>query len=468
MPKNLQDLDEVIIRRIGYFLHEDSFIPLPSFNPHWLNLKSDLNTRAGKDYRSLSNTSRKLKGILPLRGLHLELTRWYRLERWVRLAPKSVLGGVRRLVIDIEQTEKLAQQSLISKWLMLAEFLQLLTSLQELTIINIPLCQHDQVAQLLRRHITLHLPRLVSLDLRADCTLCSTVWIHPFLLVSSDLLSLRAVIQNGIEESFAISIEEFKKIHNVTEHPLRRLLIKVRAPEHSMKVIERLSTIFPRLETLLVSPHSIEEPYPIVPSLYLGVFPPRKNSIEEMKLLLMGGDVKVERLLMDTIQREGVTIDESLRRLSQLRNIRVIDLGMRICIGQNKERPNPYLSATPNKYKTAQHYFNQLKNLKGKNAKYQDYKFNLQTAFRMIAEKSVKYFPSLEVIYIWEVVRGKNDIAKQWNRWCCRIEHDSQAEDQIVVMVDPIPENTIGDWTTNDEGTGPEAADLYHSDHADD
>nr|XP_019044090.1 hypothetical protein I302_07370 [Kwoniella bestiolae CBS 10118]OCF23020.1 hypothetical protein I302_07370 [Kwoniella bestiolae CBS 10118] len=155
LPRNLLDLDDVIIRRIGYFLHEDNEIPLPLLHSHWMNFKTHIKPGIGRSYR--------------------------------------------RLEINIPQTAKLSSQSFFSKWLILVEFLSKLTSLEELIIIDLPFCQHDQLNEITKRHNKLHLPRRTSLSLQQTCRLCSTEWISPFLLACPNFLGLKAVCREGTE-----------------------------------------------------------------------------------------------------------------------------------------------------------------------------------------------------------------------------------------------------------------------------
>ncbi|WWD03702.1 hypothetical protein V865_001758 [Kwoniella europaea PYCC6329] len=157
MPTSLLQLSNEIISYIGDFLHQDHNIPIPSFHPHWAGFKHDINSDIQKHFLFFRSICTRTRNAIQLRDLHVTINRWSDVLRWNMECPKQVRQAVKRMIIDIPKNvapskvyvndgeHRLQERYHIGGiWSILTHFLFEFTALEELIIVNSPLCNHGE------------------------------------------------------------------------------------------------------------------------------------------------------------------------------------------------------------------------------------------------------------------------------------------------------------------------------------
>ncbi|WVR00138.1 hypothetical protein IAU59_007280 [Kwoniella sp. CBS 9459] len=251
MPAQLLDLSRELLRHIGSFLHDDYELSMPSFSPHWANFESEIDKDVVKHYLRFREVCSKIASACPLQGLHLTVNSCSCLLKWL-LAPESVLRGVRRMEIDIQHPPGREAWEL---WITLQSFLRHYPNLQELVIVNTPMCRHftSQITlDLLFPMAEPHLPSLESLSFQVECRLCSEQLPKLFIPGAPNLrhLNLCQVDEKGlIRPLFSESLSQ-----DFPSHRIQTLNIKT---HQDFKVftdtMNDVGRCFPKLKGLVLS-----------------------------------------------------------------------------------------------------------------------------------------------------------------------------------------------------------------------
>ncbi|WWD03714.1 hypothetical protein V865_001770 [Kwoniella europaea PYCC6329] len=179
MP-SLLDLEDETIKAIIRYTNKDTYIPIPSYGPHYQNFQSEINPRVSRDLLSFRSTCKRIHSLSKLEGLHVKATQGTKIAKWMSEAPREVEQGVRRLEIC---APFLAGSDLISTFSALIIFLHRFENLEELIIGNNPntSCYHlhgyttspDQLPGMLKLPLFPFLPNLRSLSVEVICPSCA-------------------------------------------------------------------------------------------------------------------------------------------------------------------------------------------------------------------------------------------------------------------------------------------------------
>ncbi|KAK6909349.1 hypothetical protein L486_01001 [Kwoniella mangroviensis CBS 10435] len=179
MP-SLLDLEDETIRAISRYTNKDTYIPIPSYGPHYQHFKSEINSRVSRDLLSFRSTCKRIHSLSGLDGLHVKATQGTKTAKWMSEAPREVEQGVRRLEIC---APFLTGSDLISTFSALIMFLHRFEDLEELIIGNNPniSCYHlhgyttspDQLPGMLKLPLFPFLPKLTSLSVEVACPSCA-------------------------------------------------------------------------------------------------------------------------------------------------------------------------------------------------------------------------------------------------------------------------------------------------------
>ncbi|WVF72947.1 hypothetical protein IAT40_007765 [Kwoniella sp. CBS 6097] len=224
MPTRFLDLSDELIRHIGFFLHDDNAIPMPSFSPHWANFNSAINKDVAKHYLKFREVCPRIAIACPLQGLHLVLKDWKHLLKWLNV-PESVLRGIRRVCVIIERP---SGRNIHALWTTLQNFLWRLPNLQELKIYKTPMCRHSEgvtTLELLPITTNTYLPKLESLSFELTCKCCSEQLPKLFIPGAPKLRHLKLCQPVGIR---AIPYITDHLLHPATHsHGIQTLYIKI-------------------------------------------------------------------------------------------------------------------------------------------------------------------------------------------------------------------------------------------------
>ncbi|WRT70161.1 uncharacterized protein IL334_007155 [Kwoniella shivajii] len=175
MP-SLLDLEDETLRLIGQYTNKDAHIPLPSFGPHWENFRSEISHKAARDLLSFRSTCKRVNGVCRLEGLHLRITKWQKMSRWMSNAPREVEQAIRRIHICLPVSDS----ARFSSFFGLTTFLHRFDNLEELIIHGCLSCSHmygysqdPSSANKLRLPEYSFLSNLKSLSVDVICPFCS-------------------------------------------------------------------------------------------------------------------------------------------------------------------------------------------------------------------------------------------------------------------------------------------------------
>ncbi|WVQ66937.1 uncharacterized protein L199_005128 [Kwoniella botswanensis] len=413
MP-DLMSLSDEIIDRIGYLLHQDNFIPFPSFNPSWANFALEINPTVASDYLAFRSTCKRIFHICGLKGLHIRLDRWGKLLKWLVYAPDQVKRGVRRMSIDI--THKRGR-SIISAWTTLITFLQTFPSLQELIIIDTPLCRHHDNTTSIRdlHHLTpLCFLQLSSLSFEMECRECSIHMPELVLECAPYVRHLKTIDSTQL----SIVLEAMDDTHPDDTRP-RFLCIKLFEDTSKLDmVLQTIGGCYPQVTHLHLSMHEVAKPHVFTPCAYisdLGSF----SEVEEVKIGLVTKS-EVEQILMghqvEPDEKALMMLNRSLSRMVKLRDL---DCGM-MFLDRNGHRP----IARPLAHETKTSYMDR----QAKSDEYRQRQIHKMHATSDFFFHNVGSF--LEVFSFWvSDRRGRPNCWNNWRRVRTTRSHDEDVGD---------------------------------------
>ncbi|WWC64515.1 uncharacterized protein I303_107125 [Kwoniella dejecticola CBS 10117] len=264
MPTTLLSLSDETLITIANFLHGDNEIPLPSFNPHWANFVHEIDPAVQKDYLSFRSTCRRLNSLCPLKQLHKVFRKWSTVQRWKAKCPVSVMKAIKRIIIDIPlkaapapfqaTTVEQKQQKDYDLWSSLSLFLGELTGLEELIIIQNPLCPfigNKSIVGRCRLPSRDFLPSLRSLAFESRCRRCCLQF--PIVLVPAapNLQHLKGTI-TAVEGFGLPSISEaWLARHSPQTHmPIESIMLKNDMTLTFEQIIKSLHSFAPNLKHL--------------------------------------------------------------------------------------------------------------------------------------------------------------------------------------------------------------------------
>ncbi|WWC64513.1 uncharacterized protein I303_107123 [Kwoniella dejecticola CBS 10117] len=292
MPPTFLDLDDEIILQIGDILHRDNEVPLPSFEPHWAGFEHSINPEIQKDSLSLRATCSRIKGLLSVKDLHIVTRQWSDIVLWNQECPSTVKQAVKRAIIDIppevgplyyhwdedHDLQEKDYEQILSVWTTLITFLSGLISLEELIIIESPLCRHFPSINI-REHCLIPLddilPALKSLAIECACMDCSAELPRLLIPTIPELQHLK-IVHTYFEHLTSISAnEEWLSRHpDKAFIPVETLAVKHRPndvdPTNERPVMEDVLTCFPGIEELYITGHTEENNTPPQPTFILG------------------------------------------------------------------------------------------------------------------------------------------------------------------------------------------------------
>ncbi|OCF41367.1 hypothetical protein I317_04848 [Kwoniella heveanensis CBS 569] len=270
MVKNLLDLSDEVLTHIASFTHRDDEIPLPSFGPHWLNLYQDFDQNVAQDYYSLRSTCKKINALCPLRGLHCELESLAQMDKMLTKAPQEALNGIRRMRVLIPRSSAPKVTSIYAKFINL---LQTLPNLEELIFVQNPFCFHpvyrtdERTTESLRIVPADFLPKLKSLSFDISCYCCKALLPSLIIPGAPQLKALRVAIGTdpkdptyGPVKALSALYSAWQKRHKDAPMPISNLFLRIIPSDAGLlNTLQQLSKVFPHLEHLHVSLHSLTD-----------------------------------------------------------------------------------------------------------------------------------------------------------------------------------------------------------------
>ncbi|WWC94933.1 hypothetical protein V866_001785 [Kwoniella sp. B9012] len=396
MPKSLLDLTDELLQHVAFYLHTDNFIPLLSFHPHHFNWASEINPGIQKDYMRFRSTCRRVNELCPPKGLHVVLKKWDRLVDWTVKAPDSVLAGVRRLVLDVPPK---VSMSLHTAWRILTRSLELLTNLEELTLLQTPLCPHKHkvaphYGRLSLNEVPIYtrdfLPRLKSFSISVRCDYCHEKLEHMFIAAIPLISTLKTSGFFLVEGADT----EWSDFHDDTTMPLKTIYTKVchivyiivEAPDS----LEDIGNRFPDLETLVVSRYEVED---------VNGCHTRAQSMTDWEWGLEyecseGLNYNIINFVTNGYEDHWDYLVRFLKNLGTLKKLKTLDIVMIFTIKDRRPSPGEYskeircsdIHNGPNKA----------------HQKIQEYESKLRSAMSKAAIPFLEHIPSLETGYFWE------------------------------------------------------------------
>ncbi|WWC91741.1 uncharacterized protein L201_006688 [Kwoniella dendrophila CBS 6074] len=443
MPCSLLDLTDELIQDVAFHLHRDNFIPLPSFHPHWSNFASEIDHEVSKDYMNFRSTCRKMRNLCPAKNLHLIIRRWDRLLDWTLKAPPAILKAVRRVEMGISPYKNL---SIITAWPTLVHFFSLLPNLEELIIVQAPVCHHQpgsvtQTSDLTPSPLNF-LPRLLALALRTECEICQTD-LYNLLIPSMPVikyLKITSQLYYSPETHSLWSERNGNRPVSIT-HLYDKTLNLFASPVADSQ-IQMFPDQVPFLETLII--HCSTYPHKTDPMHHMRARQCPNNGDH------WNSDYRVSEqfdapfaLFEDIISLDESQFREWMTYFNRFEKLKVLDWSC--CFTIEKLRPRNF-------------GFNRDCKAWSKDItsdRVEDYEVELRSAMRHAATRIFKAIPTLQVGYFWEPdgfaeYDAASDIA-EWYRWEWKriVEGDGSWD----VEISRIPQHFDAEFTLNEEGT---------------
>ncbi|WWC91744.1 uncharacterized protein L201_006691 [Kwoniella dendrophila CBS 6074] len=421
MSRTLLSLSDDIIHRIGYFLHQDNFIPLPSFHPHWANFASDINPKVATDYLAFSNTCKRVKKICPLKGLHIKLSKWSKLLKWIAYSPDQVRKGVHRIHLDISPRPG---KSIISTWITLSTFFRIFPFLEELILIDTPLCRHyNSTTKLADIHILgapMALTNLKSLAVDVNCRVCAETL--PLFLIKEiealqhlkavDCSNLSLVLQTMSDN---LTISDTSKHQPLSDHTLCFKAYPTLTDIEEM--LDKINTTFPRVTELHLSPHHrVSSAHKFRPYLYVNNVERNYKSGEGLTLgLIQAHDVWSLKTSGSTSMRHDTdSLQKIIDSLARFTRLQVLDCGVAVI------PEDGYWEHTSAKHgETLSEFMDRIK-------RWTDYS---RIRSDLLSSVEIMFFnaiPSLSCLQLWDV---DSDDWKYWTRFLQPEDPNEDCED---------------------------------------
>ncbi|WVW86220.1 hypothetical protein I302_108262 [Kwoniella bestiolae CBS 10118] len=403
MPPGLLSLSDDILHRIGYYLHQDNFIPLPSFHPHYANYASDIDPEVIADYLALRSTCSRMRSVLELKGIHVRLAKWSKLIKWITDGPDTVKRGVRRMSINISPK---SGQSLIPTWLTLAGFFESLFSLDELVIINTPLCRprfHASSGSCLPNYPHPILSNLTSLAVDTNCQACAKDLSVLITKYTSKLRHIKTIDSPNLP----VILQAISTTSSLAS--VRTLYIKLF--EGTSKVDEVLKVVYenlPQVTDLRLSMHNEGEPPVFLPCYVVNNFPSAvdANSVT-LGIISMGEAIDIADLPPEALQRDVDQLSNLLALLSRFEDLRFLDCGILVLAGNGHwEKTFP----TTTRSQTKRQLIDTLK-------KWDSHSDLSEMCRDKIKDTAFKHIPRLEGIAMWEIDSSDPGYWNYWNHY---------------------------------------------------
>ncbi|WVF72940.1 hypothetical protein IAT40_007758 [Kwoniella sp. CBS 6097] len=265
MPKNLLDLSDELLTHIASFTHGDTYIPIPSTHPHWLNLYHEFDQAHSQDYYNLRLVCKKLKALCPLAGLHCEIVTMEEIDSMLTKTPENALKGIRRLRVSMP---KYTVPDIISGWSIMISLFQSLENLEELMFGNVPFCEHHSPASgyvstesLRIPATTSFLPNLKALSIDVACNRCKKVLPSLLLPAAPRLEHLRMSIgadakdpTYGPVKALTTLAKSWQKQNPDQSLPVKSLALRIRPSDAGiLNTLHQLAKVFPSLKSLSIS-----------------------------------------------------------------------------------------------------------------------------------------------------------------------------------------------------------------------
>ncbi|WWC64524.1 uncharacterized protein I303_107134 [Kwoniella dejecticola CBS 10117] len=261
MTASLLDLNDDTLQMIGLYVHGDTDIPIPSFNPHWANFADEIDPNVQNDYINFRSTCRRLSALMPLRGLHLILRSWNDLIRWKEYAPDIVKRAVRRLIIDIDTS--LQSETPKDIWQTFATLLPSFEALEEVVIKRSPTCLHSASGWALSLHHQPSLPRiqlqkLTSISLEMKCSQCAEELSLQLTSASTCIRAIKTTYEVAEEPNSRNILGQMVTSNPCIAGSLTALYLKIDDEKCGNQVLAKIRRSLPGLQILHMSSYTDE------------------------------------------------------------------------------------------------------------------------------------------------------------------------------------------------------------------
>ncbi|KAK6909362.1 hypothetical protein I203_103379 [Kwoniella mangroviensis CBS 8507] len=499
MTPGLLNFSNEIISHIGDFLHQDHDIPIPSFHPHWAGFKHDIVSHVQKDFLSFRSTCTRTRNAIQLRDLHVTISKWSDVLRWNMECSKQVRQAVKRMIIDIpknvgpeiyanDHEHRLQEKYHIGGiWSTMTHFLFEFTALEELVIVNIPLCNHGEGPHNLGPDsLNLpsydFLPALKPLAFECKCYKCSIELPRLFIPAASNIRHLKLVHTYQEQFSLPTMAEEWMALRkksegledngiggNLPSLPMETLMVEFldRSCPRVSTAIEILQPHCPNLNSLYISmyPENDDAPYS---GMCLGAKPldhaaSRSDSGSDwIYTILENDDATAEDHLSELEMNRDWTTDtfwqDFLISLSGMKKLKTLEC--LTCVHVPLVDGKMFVPESNTRGSTYEYQLNGLKERSMSN-----YTPNGQPRMAMTgaAQAMIDHCPSLEKGYFWQWLEQDNrhgspgpeaenngrDDEPNWKRWTWSASPTLSSKKAVI---EPWVEEFSVKWTYSTDG----------------
>ncbi|WWC91769.1 uncharacterized protein L201_006716 [Kwoniella dendrophila CBS 6074] len=433
---SLLDLEDDNIRLISQYTNRDTYIPLPSYGPHWQNFKSDINSKVARDLLAFRSTCKRIHNSSRLEGLHIDATQWSKVLKWMCNAPREAEKGVRRIKLSIPPN---MDSNSVMMYSTLTTFLSRFDNLEELIICNSTMnsCYHrpqgmefdgpnstsnSNGSKEFRLPLYSFLPKLTSFSVEIICPICAEQVPKVLVPAMKNLEHLKFSLF-GLPDlnvlgpgPWSDSLDPFLKIQNLTDNwskyngedgmKLKTLYLRYSpkpendTPDQFKSIIRRICDALPNLEELKITRFEI----PIREDLRCGI---------KLNGQLIQGEWHFESGKSEGEGDSKQSLQDLLLSLGLSPSIRILDPVLLIEIPE--KRPT---YSIPSNTETFSSFLlsNQLstscetqRDLTG------NYEVKLKEAMKVAAQIMINTVPSLEEGTFWE--KGTELSKKDWYLW---------------------------------------------------
>ncbi|OCF77363.1 hypothetical protein I204_01351 [Kwoniella mangroviensis CBS 8886] len=451
MPITLFGLSDDLLGEIAYWADDDSILNFPRFTPHHLSSHSSIEAHTGGDLLSFRATCRRIRAICKIKPTKVVIGRFSQMQNWLEHAPMAVVSPVRHMVIDCEadispyinpdpfsgRDRSLSE----SVWRTFTKFLSRFISLEELVLLNTPLCVHehhpsDVGIMKIDPPGYEYLPSLRSLAIEVNCDTCSDHLPRLFVQASPRLRYLKMRSSDDWRTTLGVLSMLWQDRYSQNPFPLKMLYLPFDGTYDLSKELRDIQSAWPLLEELCTNhieysgPEDLGPPNQYVMSHKIGNGDSWSHIWTHKTI---GLDSMIEQNVVDWPPQDDPTFEDVLNSFKLFKYLRKIDCGIIFRLYEEKDLPPVIMPTAPWTSQQQDTYLQQIR-LRAEASKSINFEDMLPEAMVHAAQILFDELPTLEECVFWRAAPEYYTYPDEyWCKFVFRRETNDRGESAVVL-----------------------------------